>query len=127
MSDNMGIVGGDMGANVRDDVGANMSDDDNDDDDVGNNISVDVESNMDGEKDIDNNYISSDEEGLEFINVDENDWIGSLQADMKASIDDASSFENDLSNNSDEDDIDIEKGEDSKSSDEGDEGNDDVM
>jgi hypothetical protein len=43
---------------------------------------------------------------------------------MEASIDDASSFENDLSNNSDEDDIAIEKGEDSKSSDEG---NDDVM
>jgi hypothetical protein len=94
---------------------------------VGDNISADVESNMDGEKDIDNNYISSDEEGFEFINVDENDWIGSLQADMEASIDDASSFENDLSNNSDEDDIAIEKGEDSKSSDVSDEGNDDVM
>jgi len=64
---------------------------------------------------------------LEFINADENDWIGSLQVDMEASIDDASSFENDLSNNSDEDDVDIKKGEDFKSSNESDEGNNDVM
>lgn len=64
---------------------------------------------------------------MEFINADENDWIGSLQVDMEASIDDASSFKNDLSNNSDEDDVDIKKGEDFKSSNESDKGNNDVM
>jgi len=46
---------------------------------------------------------------------------------MEASIDDASSFENDLSNNSDEDDVDIKKDEDFKSSNESDKGNNDVM
>jgi hypothetical protein len=49
------------------------------------------------EKYINNDYISLDEVGFEFVNVDEDEWIDNLQVDV-------------MSNNSDEDNINIEKG-----------------
>jgi len=49
------------------------------------------------EKYINNDYIPSDEVGFEFVNVDEDEWIDNLQVDV-------------MSNNSDGDNINIEKG-----------------
>ena len=49
------------------------------------------------EKYINNDYIPLDEVGFEFVNVDEDEWINNLQVDV-------------MSNNSDEDNINIEKG-----------------
>lgn len=49
------------------------------------------------EKYINNDYISLDEVGFEFVNVDEDEWIDNLQVDV-------------MSNNSDGDNINIEKG-----------------
>ena len=49
------------------------------------------------EKYINDDYIPSDEVGFEFVNVDEDEWIDNLQVDV-------------MSNNSDGDNINIEKG-----------------
>ncbi|KAG6774106.1 hypothetical protein POTOM_021455 [Populus tomentosa] len=78
---------------------------DYDDDDV--IMSDDKETDMDGEEDINDDCIPLNEEGFEFVNVDEDEWIDNVQAD--ANVDGASSSENELSNNSDEEDIKIGK------------------
>lgn len=64
-----------------------------------------MSADMDGEEDINDDYIPSNKEGFEFVNVDEDEWIDNLQAD--ADVDGASSFKNELSNSSDEEDIKI--------------------